>query len=159
FGGEVEGLPGQEDFAADLAVGEPAATPPVAEFDEAAPFHAAAEDHHGVGDIGVMALDVRPGLFAGGDEGAGRGRVGGVAGHRLAGGRLIGSNDPQGGTVGIEAAAVSHELGFDDEASGEEPLVDVGGVEPEVLPGKGGDDLGGEALRHRVGGRVTYGVG
>ena len=62
LGGEVEGFAGQEHLASDFAVGEPAAAPPVAELDEAAVFDAAAEDDDGVGELGVVALDVGPGL-------------------------------------------------------------------------------------------------
>ena len=58
--------------ARTLAVGDPAAAPPVSELDQPATFDPGAEDDDGIGELGVVAADVVPGGLAGGGQGAGR---------------------------------------------------------------------------------------
>jgi len=67
-GGEVEGLAGEKHLAADLAIGEPAATPPVAELDEPAALDTRSEDDHHFGELRVVIADVGPCRLAGGHD-------------------------------------------------------------------------------------------
>ena len=68
---EVQRLAGEQHLAADLAVGDPAAAPPVAELHEPTALDTGAEDDDDLGELGVAAADVGPGRLAGDDELAG----------------------------------------------------------------------------------------
>src|SRR5437764_1358057 len=64
LGLEMQGLASEQHLAAKLTVGDPAAAPPVAEFDEPTPLAARAEDHDGIRKFGVVVADRPPCLLA-----------------------------------------------------------------------------------------------
>src|SRR5206468_2656975 len=144
---EVERLASEEHLAASLAIRDPPATPPVTELHEPAALHSGAEDDDGVGDLGMVVLDVPPRLLARSHDRA----TARLVQPGIDRGQVLVRDCESGEIVPLWDGQPVKELYFDELPVGLDPLPHDIGRQPEVWSRDAGYDVVAEPQVYRRG--------